>query len=86
MDLEIIILSEVSQTGKDKHHVITLVCGISTKRYKQTYLHNRYRLTDIENKLTATKAGRRGINQEFGISKYISLDIKYAQGTMLNIL
>ena len=86
MDLEIIILSEVSQTGKDKHHVITLICGTSNKRYKQTYLHNRYRLTDIENKLTATKAGRRGINQEFGISKYTSLDIKYAQGTMLNIL
>ena len=28
MDLEIIIPSEVSQTGKDKYHMISLVCGI----------------------------------------------------------
>ena len=28
MGLEIIILSEVSQTEKDKHHMISLICGI----------------------------------------------------------
>ena len=28
MDLEIIILSEVSQTQKDKYHMILLICGI----------------------------------------------------------
>ena len=28
MDLEIIILSEVSQTDKDKYHMISLMCGI----------------------------------------------------------
>ena len=28
MDLEIIMLSEVSQTRKDKYHVISLICGI----------------------------------------------------------
>ena len=28
MDLDIIILSEVSQTEKDKDHVISLICGI----------------------------------------------------------
>ena len=28
MDLEIIILSEVSQTEKNKHHMISLICGI----------------------------------------------------------
>ena len=28
VDLEIIILSEVSQTVKDKHHMISLICGI----------------------------------------------------------
>ena len=28
MDLEIIILSEVSQTEKDKYHIILLICGI----------------------------------------------------------
>ena len=28
MDLEITILSEVSQTEKDKYHIISLICGI----------------------------------------------------------
>ena len=28
MDLEIIILSEVGQTEKDKYHMISCVCGI----------------------------------------------------------
>ena len=28
MDLEIIILSEVIQTKKDKYHMISLICGI----------------------------------------------------------
>ena len=28
MDLGIIILSEVSQTQKDKYHMISLICGI----------------------------------------------------------
>ena len=28
MDLEIIILSEVRQTEKDKYHIISLTCGI----------------------------------------------------------
>ena len=27
LDLEIIILSEVSQTEKDKYHMISLICG-----------------------------------------------------------
>ena len=28
MDLEIVILNEVSQTGKDKYHMVSLICGI----------------------------------------------------------
>ena len=31
MDLEIIILSGVSQTEKDKYHMIMLICGIFKK-------------------------------------------------------
>ena len=31
MDLEMIILSEVSQTKKDKYYVILLICVISKK-------------------------------------------------------
>ena len=28
MDLENIVLSEISQSERDKHHVISLICGI----------------------------------------------------------
>ena len=28
MDLDVIILSEVSQTEKDEYHIISLICGI----------------------------------------------------------
>ena len=28
MDLEIVILSEVSQTEKEKYHMTSLICGI----------------------------------------------------------
>ena len=28
MDLEIIIVKEISQTEKDKYHMISLICGI----------------------------------------------------------
>ena len=32
MDLEIIILSDVSQREKDKYHMISLMCGIYFKK------------------------------------------------------
>ena len=32
MDLEIIILSEASQTEKDKYHMISLICRILKKK------------------------------------------------------
>ena len=32
MDLEIIILSEISQKEKDKYHMISLICGIQKKK------------------------------------------------------
>ena len=71
MDLEIIILSEVSRTEKDKYHMILLIWGIWNfkKRYKWTYLPNRKRLTDIENKLMVSKGeAAEGINEEVGIN------------------
>ena len=45
MDLEIIILSEVSQTEKDKHYMISLICVILENDTNETYLQNRKRLT-----------------------------------------
>ena len=46
MDLEIIIVSKVSQKEKDKYHMILLICGISNvtwmnlpTKWKQTHRH-----------------------------------------------
>ena len=76
MDLEIIILGEVSQTEKDKNHDIAYMRNLK-KRYKWTYLQNRNRPTDIENKLVVTKGeAGGGINLEFGINIYTLLYIK----------
>ena len=55
--LEIIILSEVSQ--RQISYDITYMWNIK-KWYKWTYLQNRNRPTDIENKLKVTKGERGG--------------------------
>ena len=60
MDLENTILSEVSQTEKDKYYMISFICGIQAKWYKWTYLQQRNRLTDIENKVMVTKGEEDG--------------------------
>ena len=55
--------SEVSQTETDKY-CITYMWNLKKKKwYKWTYLQNRNRLTDIENKHMVTKVERgEGIN------------------------
>ena len=70
MDLEIIILSEVSQTEKDKCHMISLIVELKQKWSKRTYLQNRNRLIDLENKLKATggKGGRKGQIADLGLT------------------
>ena len=67
MQLEILILSQVSQAEKDKYHRISCLCG--TKLWhKWTYLHNRNRLTSLENRLVIAKeAGGSGMDGEFGV-------------------
>ena len=32
MGLEIVILSEISQTQKDKYHMMSLICGMESKK------------------------------------------------------
>ena len=63
MDLEIILLSEVSQTEKDKYHMVSLICE-TLKMIKWTYLlmQNTNRPTDVENNVIVTK----GENRELG--------------------
>ena len=55
MDLEIVILSEVSQIQEDQYHRTSVICGILKKGCKQSQLQNRSRITDIENKFMVTR-------------------------------
>ena len=57
--------SKCSRSDKDKY-MISLTCGIWKEWYKWTYLQNRNRLTDIENKLTVPK-GERGGRDKLGV-------------------
>ena len=60
-DLEIILLSEVCQTEKDKYHDTTYKKA-KKKWYKWTYLQNRSRILDRENKVIVTEGKAGGIN------------------------
>ena len=43
-----------NQAKKDKYSMISLIFGILKKWYKCSYLQNRNRVTDVENKLKVT--------------------------------
>ena len=59
MDLETIILSQVSYSEKDKYHTISLIAG--TGKQKNINLFTKQKQTpDIENKLMITKEEREG--------------------------
>ena len=53
VDLEIIILSEVTQTEKDKYHMISLICGIW--KIIQINIFTKQKQTHRHRKLTVTK-------------------------------
>ena len=61
MELESILLSEISQVVKDKYHTISPISG--TKSTKQTSEQNRTRDIEIKNKLTVTR-GEEGRDNE----------------------
>ena len=84
MQLEIIILSEVSQKEKDKYHMISFICGIKIW-HKWTYLQNRNRLTDIEIRLVVAKweGGRRGMDWEFGVVRCKLLHLEWTNNKVL---
>ena len=54
MDLEIVILKEVSKT-KEKYHMASIICEIE-KEIIEMNLQKRKRLTDLEKKLMAMGA------------------------------
>ena len=47
-----------SKPDKGKYHMISLICGIIKKWYKWSYIQNKNRPTDIENKLMVTTIKR----------------------------
>ena len=53
MDLENVILSEVSQT-EEKYYMTSLTCGM-LKKMIQMNLQNRKRLTDLEKELMVAR-------------------------------
>ena len=74
MDLEIVILNEISQS---KTNIIWYHVYVeSEKGYKWTYLQNRNRVADVENKLMVTGGKGWGINWKIGIDIYTLLYIK----------
>ena len=54
MDLVIIILSEVNQ---GQIYDITYLWNLKKEWYKWTYVQNKSRLIDVENKLMVTEVG-----------------------------
>ena len=65
MDLEDIVLSKISQTGKDRYHTISLICGIKEKP-QMNKQENRNRLIDTENKWVVARGKRRRQTDEIG--------------------
>ena len=77
MDLDNIMLSEISQMEKDKYCGISLICGIS-KIIQTNGYEKRKRLTDIENKLVAM--GEEGQVRTMGLrdtNHYYKIDNQY---------
>ena len=64
MDIEIVILSEVSQTEEDKYHDIAYMWNLK-KGYKWTYLQNTNSHSG-ENKLMVTKGEKGGGRDKLG--------------------
>ena len=60
MELESIILSEISQVVKDKYHMISPISGIYST--KQTSKQNKTRDIEIKKKLTITRGDVGGDN------------------------
>ena len=48
------IYGEVSQKEKDKHHIMSLICGIKKNDTNELTSRNRHIDTDIENKHMVT--------------------------------
>ena len=69
-DLEIIILSEVSQKDKDKYQMISLICGIQNMTQMNTSTKQRQTHRHREQTCGCHKeSGGGGMEREFAISR-----------------
>ena len=59
MELETLILSEISQKEKDKYHMISLISGISY--IVQMNLSTEKKIMDMENRLVVAKGEGEGV-------------------------
>ena len=76
IDLEIIILSKVSQTEKDKYNMILFIRGIK-KNDTNEPIYKRERDSQTSKINMVTKGEREGgINEEFGVNICTVLYIK----------
>ena len=78
MDLEIIILSQVSQTEKDKYHMIALLCGILKKNIQMNLFTKQKQSHRCRKEIYDYWGWRQGegINWETGVDVYTLLYIK----------
>ena len=59
MELENLILSEMSQKDKDKYHMISVITGIQYTA--QMNISTEEKITDLENRLVAAQGERKGV-------------------------
>ena len=59
MELETLMLSEVSQKEKDKYHMISLISGIECRA--QMNLSTEKKIMDLENRLVVAKGDGEGV-------------------------
>ena len=72
MVLEVMILSQVNQTEKNKYYMISLICGI-LKNATNELIYKTERVSQTTKQIYGYQREnvRGGISQEFGINMYI---------------
>ena len=77
MYLEVVILSEVSQTEEDKYHTVLLIYKQNVKNCTNEPIYKTEMGYRCRNQLTVTKGGKgEGINWKIGIDIHTLLYIK----------
>ena len=60
LDLEIVILSDVSQTEKGKYHMISLTCGILKKMIQMNLFTNQKQIHRLRKQTYGYQRGKAG--------------------------